>query len=52
MAAKSVTVSFASGFAYFFSVGVAIALLVLSCTLGMGILVATYNKIEKKYKVK
>lgn len=43
---------FASGFTYFLSVGVAVALLVLGCTLGIGLLVATYNKIEKKYKVK
>ncbi len=43
---------FASGIVYFFKEWVAIALLVASCTLGMVILVATYNKIEKKYKIK
>ena len=43
---------FASGIIYFWSVGISVAILVASCTIGMGILVATYNKIEKKYKVK
>ena len=43
---------FASGIVYFFNEWIAIALLVASCTLGMVILVATYNKIEKKYKIK
>ena len=43
---------FASGIIYFWNVGMAIAILVASCTVGMLILVATYNKIEKKYIVK
>ena len=43
---------FASGIVYFFSEWIAIALLIASCTVGIVILVATYNKIEKKYKVK
>ena len=43
---------FASGIVYFWNEGISVALLVLGCTLGIGILVATYNKIEKKYKVK
>ena len=43
---------FASGIIYFFNEWIAIALLIASCTLGMVILVATYNKIEKKYKIK
>lgn len=41
---------FASGIIYFFNVPVSIILLVLSCTLGIGILVSTFTKIEKKYK--
>ena len=43
---------FASGVVYFWITWIAVAILVLSCTLGMGILIATFNKIEKKYKVK
>ena len=43
---------FASGIIYFWSVGIAIALLVLACTVGMGVLVSTFTKIEKKYKIK
>ena len=43
---------FASGIIYFWNVGMAIAILVASCTVGMVILVAIYNKIEKKYKIK
>ena len=43
---------FASGVIYFWSTWIAVAILVLSCTLGMGILVATFNRIEKKYKTK
>ena len=43
---------FASGIIYFWNEGMAIAILVASCTVGMVILVATYNKIEKKYKIK
>lgn len=43
---------FTSGIIYFWSVGIAIALLVLACTVGMGVLVSTFTKIEKKYKIK
>ena len=43
---------FASGIIYFWHSGISILLLVLGCTLGIGILVATFNKIEKKYQVK
>ena len=43
---------FASGAVYFWKAWMAVALLVLACTLGMGILAVTYHKIEKKYKVK
>ncbi len=43
---------FASGIIYFWNEVVSIVLLVLSCSVGIGILVGTYNKIEKKYKVK
>ena len=43
---------FASGITYFWSEWIAIAILVASCIVGMAILVFTYNKIEKKYKVK
>ncbi len=40
---------FASGAVYFLSEIISIVLLVLSCTLGIGILVVTFNRIEKKY---
>ena len=43
---------FASGIIYFWNEIIAIVLLVLACTVGIGILVATFTKIEKKYKVK
>lgn len=43
---------FASGVVYFFYKWVAVAILVLACTVGIGILVGTYTKIEKKYRVK
>ena len=43
---------FASGAIYFFIPMISVAILFLACTLGIGILVATYNKIEKKYKIK
>ena len=43
---------FASGIIYFWNEVISIILLVLGCTLAIGILVAIYNKIEKKYKVK
>ena len=43
---------FASGLIYFWNEVISIVLLVLSCTVGIGILVGTFNKIEKKYKVK
>ncbi len=42
----------ASGVIYFWNEWIAVILLVLSCTLGIGILVGTFNKIEKQYKVK
>ena len=43
---------FSSGIIYFWNEIIAIVLLVLSCTVGIGVLIATFNKIEKKYKVK
>ena len=43
---------FASGIIYFWNEVISVIILVLSCTLGMGILVATFTKIENKYKVK
>ena len=42
----------ASGIVYFWIEWLAVAILVLGCTLGMGWLVARFNKIEKKNKVK
>lgn len=41
---------FASGTIYFWNKWIAVLLLVLSCTLGFGFLIGTYNKIERKYK--
>lgn len=43
---------FASGAVYFWNEIVAVIILVLSCTVGIGILVATFTKIEKKYEAK
>ena len=43
---------FASGVLYFWNGFLSVILLVLGCTLGIGILVATFTKIEKKYRVK
>lgn len=43
---------FASGVTYFWNEWISVLLLVLGCTVGIGILIATFNKIEKKYKVK
>ena len=43
---------FASGIIYFWNEVISVIILVLSYTLGMGILVATFTKIENKYKVK
>lgn len=43
---------FASGIIYFCNKGISVVFLVLGCTLGIGILIYTFNKIEKKYKVK
>lgn len=43
---------FASGMIYFWNEWISVLLLVLGCTVGIGILVATFTKIEKKYKVK
>ena len=40
----------AAGLAWFWRAGVALAVLVLGCTAGIGILIRTYIKIEKKYK--
>ena len=40
----------ASGLAWIWSKPLALVLLMLSCTVGVGILIATYHKIEKKYK--
>ena len=41
----------AAGVTYYFNVYAAVTLLVLSCTVGIVILVKTYNKIYNKYKV-
>jgi hypothetical protein len=43
---------FASGIIYFWNEIIAIILLILSCSVGIGMLVVTFSKIEKKYKVK
>ena len=43
---------FASGVTYFFSPAISVIILVVGSTLGIGILVAAFNRIEKKYKVK
>ena len=43
---------FAAAVAAIWNTVVAVVLLVLSCTLGLVILVATYNKIHEKYRVK
>ena len=43
---------FASWIIYFWNEVISVIILVLSCTLGVGILVATFNRIEKKYKIK
>jgi hypothetical protein len=42
----------ASGIAYFFKEWIGVAILVLGCTLGIGLLVTRYTKIEKKYTKK
>lgn len=39
-----------SGALYFFNEIISVILLVLGCTLGIGVLLATFTKIEKKYK--
>ena len=41
----------AAGVAEFWNTIIAAAFLVLSCTMGIGILIATYNRIYAKYKV-
>ena len=41
-----------SGFAWIWSEVVALAAMVLGCTVGIAILVGTYQRIEKKYKRK
>ena len=43
---------FASGVIYFWSVWISVLLLFLSCTVGLGVLIVTFNRIEKKYKSK
>ena len=43
---------FAAGAASIFHSVVAVAFLVLGCTMGMVVLVSTYHKIYEKYKVK
>ena len=43
---------FASAIAEIWSSGVALALLIASCTVGMVILVVTYDRIYKKYSTK
>ena len=43
---------FAAAVAAIWNTVVAVVLLVLSCTVGMVILVATYHKIHEKYRVK
>lgn len=42
----------AAGIAEIWNAHIALAFLVLGCSVGIGILVATYNKIYKKYKVR
>ncbi len=42
---------FASGLAYIWNVIIAIIILMLGCSVGIIILVRTYNKIYNKYKV-
>ena len=41
---------FAAGVAEIWSTAVSAVILTLSCTLGLGLLVFSYNKIYKKYK--
>ena len=41
---------FASGIVYFFNEIIGVIILMLACTLGIAILILTYNKIEKRYK--
>ena len=43
---------FASGAIYFFNAPIAVLILVLGCTLGIGILIGQFTRIEKKYKIK
>jgi hypothetical protein len=43
---------FAAGVAAIWDAIVAVVFLALGCTVGMVILVATYNKIHEKYRVK
>lgn len=43
---------FASGVVYFWNEMLGVLILVLGCTVGIGILVSSFTKIEKKYKVK
>lgn len=43
---------FAAGIAEIWSTGASAVILVLSCTVGLGLLIYTYNRIYKKYKVK
>ena len=39
-----------AGFAWFWREEIALAVMVLGCSVGIGILIATFRKIEKKYK--
>ena len=42
---------FAAGFAEIWSTGIALILLILSCTAGIAMLIFSYNRILKKYSV-
>ena len=42
----------AAGIAEIWNTYVALAFLILGCTVGIGVLVATHNRIYKKYKVR
>ena len=40
-----------AGLAHIWSIIVAVVILVMSCTVGIGLLIGSYNRIYKKYKV-
>ena len=42
---------FAAGLAEFFNTVAAVIFLVLSCTVGIGLLIGSYNRIYKKYTI-